>query len=171
MSTVWWTNLLDEKKAILTMSHMCSSKLPEYSTEFLNMDGQHKRSSNSSISWSMEVYTSVSTGVQLARSCISRVTLNFTLLLICSKVFYLCFPSPSATSEPSGLYSFAFFCHFSKVFNMTDQGYFPHVCFVSDLSACHSWSAWSCILHYLRNVGTFLGWNILSSTWSRDWWP
>ena len=110
---------------------MCRSKLPEYSTEFLNMDGQHKRSSNSSISWLMEVYVSASTGLQLACSCISRVMLIVALLLICSKVFCLCFPSPSTTSEASGLYSYlTILCHLKEVFNLVDHGYIPYVYFI-----------------------------------------
>lgn len=95
---------------------------------------------------------------------------NFTLLLICSKVFHLCFPPPSAPSEPSGLDTFIIFCHSNEIFNLIDQSFISCL-FISDLSACYSWSAGACILHYLRNVGTFLGWNILSSTWSRHWWP
>jgi len=85
----------------------CRSKLPGYSAEFLNMDGQPKRSSSSWISWSMGVCSSTFVWekhymLSFMLSC-QLFTANRAVLQICSQVLYLCFPSPSATSEPSGL--------------------------------------------------------------------
>ena len=149
----------------------CRSKLPEYSAEFLNVDGQSKRSSSSWISWSMGVHGSIfctKKGSYLL--CYLLIDANLTALQICSQVFYLCFPSPSAASEPSGLHALTFSCNINVSFHLIWSTGVKCLMFISisDLSACYPWPSGACILHYLCRVSTFLGWDTLSSPWTND---
>jgi len=52
--------------------------------------------------------------------CYLLIDANLTALQICSQVFYLCFPSPSAASEPSGLHALTFSCNINVNFDQPE---------------------------------------------------
>lgn len=58
-------------------------------------------------------------------------TANIAVFQICSQVLYLCFPSPSATSEPSGLDALTLSCNVNDNSNLIDLAWIAHVHFYS----------------------------------------